>query len=154
MDVVVSEEYKEGVMKALPAILPVCLALILWGCTREEEPPPLLEKPKVVKPIVKPVQKVAEAPPSITEEEEIPQADSADRLESAPIPQEGAEPATPGPDRELPGRMEEAGYYTVEFGDAAPAVRSVRAGIYPWQRVPRLIHNIISVSSYGIFSGR
>jgi len=73
LNVVVSEAYKEGVMKALPAILPVCLALILWGCTREEEPPPLLEKPKVVKPIVKPVQKVADASPSITEEEEIPQ---------------------------------------------------------------------------------
>ena len=128
-------------MKALPAILPVCLALILWGCTREEEPPPLLEKPKVVKPIVKPVQKVAEAPSSITEEEEIPQADSADRIESAPIPQKAAEPATQKPDKELAGRMEEAGYYTVEFGDSLATIAAkpdVYSNALKWPLLYRL----------------
>ena len=111
-------------MKALPAILPFCLALILWGCTREEEPPRLLEKPKVVKPIVKPLQKVAEVPPSTAEEESVPQAENRDRIETAALAQDAAEPAIPKPDpmREPPGVMEEPGYYTVAFGDSLSTV--------------------------------
>ncbi len=112
-------------MKALPAILPVCLALILWGCTREEEPPPLMEKPKVVKPIVMPVQTAAETPSSIAAEEGIPQADRGDRIETASLPQEAAEPASPERDtlrREPPDLMEEPGYYTVVPGDSLASV--------------------------------
>ena len=111
-------------MKALPAILPVCLALILWGCTREEEPPRLLEKPKVVKPIVKPLQKVAEVPPSIAEEESVPQADNRGPIETDSLAQDAAEPATPKPDpmREPPGHTEEPGTYTVNVGDSLSTV--------------------------------
>jgi hypothetical protein len=128
-------------MKVLPTILPVCLALILWGCTREEEPPPLLEKPKVVKPIVKPVEKVAETRPPITEEEGIPQADREDRIESASLAQDAAEPATQEPDREPPGRTEEAGYYTVESGDSLATVAArpdVYNNVLKWPALYRL----------------
>jgi hypothetical protein len=109
-------------MKVLPTILPVCLALILGGCTREEEPPPLIEKPKVVKPIVMPVQKVAEARPSISEEEGISRADRGDHIETASLAQDAAEPATREPDREPPGRVQKPGYYTVELGDSLSTV--------------------------------
>ena len=128
-------------MKVLPAILLVCLALILGGCTREEEPPPLMEKPKVVKPIVMPVQKVAEARTAIAEEESLPQTDHGDRIETASLAQDQAEPATREPHREPPRVMEKPGYYTVELGDSLSTVAAkpnVYHNAFKWPVLYRL----------------
>jgi hypothetical protein len=81
-----------------------------------------MEKPKVVKPIVMPVQKVAEARSLIAEEESVPQADPGDRIETASLAQDAAEPATREPHSEPPRLMEKPGYYTVEVGDSLSTV--------------------------------
>jgi len=151
---------KEGTMKSLVTTISICLSFLLLGvgCSKEEQPPPQVQKPKVVKPIVKPAPekiktsitgeeeksktekqeevevKTAAVEEVIVEAPETPETGTTEkktsevRVKKAVIEEKMAE--TPGPPetQEVPGTPE-AGYYIVKKGDSLSSI-SGRDDVY------------------------
>lgn len=98
------------------------LFLLDWGCTREEEASPPVQKSKVVRPIQRPVREEAEtlSPPEALEpqpaEKETTEAKTAaveERASKEPEKEQGAEE---------PQVKEEPGYYVVKAGDTLASI--------------------------------
>lgn len=68
-------------MKSLVITISICLSFLLLGvgCSKEEQPPPQVQKPRVVKPIVKPAPEKIKT--SITGEEEMSKTEEQEEIE-------------------------------------------------------------------------
>lgn len=119
-------------MKAIFPMLTVCMTVFLLasGCSREEQPPPPSEKPKVVKRIVRPeptIPKESEPAP-----EETTPSVRASRNEKAPgAPEEEKEKSSPQtmPAEEPKVVEEDTGHYVVKRGESLAAIAG-KAEIY------------------------
>jgi hypothetical protein len=113
-------------MKDSVTIIFICLTLCLsyLGCSKEEPPPPSVEKYKVVMPIKRATPETAETEvPSKEEAEEAP------AVKTAAVDEKAVEPPKTETIEKGKAGAEEAGYYIVKRGDTLSGI-SGREDVY------------------------
>ena len=114
---------RKSMLEAVASVISICLTLFLLnaGCTQEKEPLPPLEKPRVVKPIERPV--VEEETVQISEQPEAkPEEKGGEETKTAAIEEKVAEKPQIETETRETELAKESGYYIVEKGDSLAGI--------------------------------
>jgi len=118
-------------MKVPATIISTCLTLSLscFGCSKEESPPPPVEKYKVVMPVKRPAPETAETELPSKVEKGKEEAEEPAEVKTAAVGEKAVEPPGTETIEKEKAAGEEAGYYTVKRGDTLSSI-SGREDVY------------------------
>jgi hypothetical protein len=113
-----------GGIKGFVALISVGIAILIWvtGCSKEEEKPPPMKRPKIVKPIIKP-------PPEVKKNrvpDKAPQPDPMSKKAPGVTSQEGGEGGGKPPESDVQEKVAKPGkgpgIYVVKKGDSLTSI--------------------------------
>lgn len=115
---------RKGVLQAAAPIISICLALFSLnsGCSREEEPLPPLQKPRVVKPIERPMSEETKTAELSEELKAKPEEKEGEGTKTAAVEEKVLKKPEIETERKETALAEEAVYYIVKEGDSLASI--------------------------------